>query len=229
MSLLEICRQLNVSATYWYKLEREETSSINYDLLEKIDNLLSLDLNLDFPSIDKSNLEQDYGMNFTHLKWIKLVTPQGDEAWAYSRPHLKEVRQREQVIDDQGLTIFPLGFKRTGSKVVMAGDAMILTQRTKITHVVEVLDDDFFEQGGWFFRYVKVLWWQPEADWSDYPHRDDILNFPLNIQQSLPYELEQSLKAFQEKWGNQGGLKAFQQHIAQQLQLLGELQRVSIE
>lgn len=196
---------------------------MSYELLEKIDSLLSLDLKLNFSPTTPINpsTNPENGMNLSRLKWLKLVTPQSDETWAYSREHLKTLTH--PVIDDHDVTIFALGFKREGSKILNSGDLMILTQRTKITHVVEILGDQCFEEGGWYHRYVKVVWWEPEMNWSDFPHRDDVLDFRVNVQQGIPFEIATSFTAFREYWNERGGLEAFQAHLARQLVLTSEL------
>lgn len=225
MSLLEICRQLDISATYWYKLEREETSTISYELLSDIDRLLSLGLNLDLSqslTVDKLS-NKEHAMNLSRLKWIKVVTPPQEVGyrWAYSPDHIKNMSQENQTIHHNGLTIFPVGFKREGLTKLNAGDLIALTQHAKITHIVEILDDQPYEEGGWFHRFVKVVWWKPDIDWDLLPHRKYILGFDVQVQQSIPYEFTTSFSAFKEFWGEKGGLDAFQADVAEQLIGLG--------
>ncbi|MGB2924540.1 MAG: helix-turn-helix transcriptional regulator [Limnothrix sp.] len=220
MSLLEICRQLNISATYWYKLEREETGTISYELLYEISKLLSLELDFDFSqSFTKQNLlGKENGMNLDRLKWVKVVTAPSETSykWAYSPEHFKV--WSDQIIYRNGLAIFPIGFKQEGSEKLMAGDLMALTQKAKITHIVEILDDQPYEEGGWYHRFVKVVWWLPDADWEKLPHREYIFGFDPNVQQGIPYEIEKSFKAFDEIWGDLGGLEIFQADVAEQLE-----------
>ena len=223
MSLLEICRQLGITPTYWYKLEKADTNTISYELLTRIADLLSLELDINF---SKTSADHDFtgenSMDLSRLKWVKVVTPAEDwpHHWALSPAEIAEYR--EPVLQANGLTIVPLGFKHEGSEKLATGDQMLLTQRAKITHVVEILDDQPYEAGGWFHRYVKIVWWQPKMDWNEYPRREDILGFDPNIQKGIPFALT-SFKAFNDRWGEAGGLQAFQNHLANQLALLDEM------
>jgi len=126
-----------------------------------------------------------------------------------------------QIIDSKnGLTIYPLGFKREDRQEdLKSGDLVALTQHAKITHIVEILDPNFYEEGSWFHRYVKIVWWKREMDWNILPHPSKLLGFDILIQKGNPY-LFTSLKSFQERWGKDGEsrLKNFQEYLAEQLQ-----------
>jgi transcriptional regulator with XRE-family HTH domain len=225
MSLLEICRQLGITPTYWYKLEKADTNTISYELLTRIADLLSLKLDINF---SKTSEDHDFtgenSMDLSRLKWVKNVKPADNwpHYWALSPAEIAEYKQ--PILQANGLTIVPLGFKHEGSERLATGDQMLLTQRAKITHIVEILDDQPYEDGGWFNRYVKIVWWQPNRDWHEYPHRKDILGFDTKVRQGIPYELPSSFeKAFNDRWGEAGGLQAFQNHLANQLALLDEM------
>lgn len=222
MSLLEICRQLEITPTYWYKLEKGEASTISYELLEKINELLNLSLNLTFDvSFSDNSLKENGNMNLSRLNWIKVVTPDKDwpYRWALSPDEINA--SEEQIIQKNGLTILPLGFKSGGADVLEAGDLMLLTQHSRITHVVEILDDQPYEKGGWLHRYVKIIWWQPNlVDWDELPRREDVLGFNVSIRKGIPYKFR-SLDTFRERWDNQGGIDAFREYLAEQLELVG--------
>ena len=157
-------------------------------------------------------------MDLTRLQWIKVVTPADDwkYRWALSPDAIKDQKQTDQVIDHNGLTIVPLGFKSEGSKSLAAGDLMALTQRAKLTHIVEVLDNRPYEKGGWFHRYVKLTWWKPKMNWDDLPHRKEVLGFDPQIHKGVPYEFT-AFQAFQDVWDKQGGIEAFRTHLAKRL------------
>lgn len=157
-------------------------------------------------------------MELARLQWIKVVTPPADweHKWALSPDEIEDQKKTEQVIDHNGLTIVPLGFKHEAAKNLAAGDLMALTQHAKLTHIVEVLDDQPYEKGGWFNRYVKLTWWKPKMDWDTLPHRKEVLGFDPQIQQGVPYKFT-AFKAFQDAWDTQGGMEAFQTHLAKQL------------
>ncbi|OKH13766.1 helix-turn-helix domain-containing protein [[Limnothrix rosea] IAM M-220] len=231
MSLLAICRKLGVSSTYWYKLERGETSTINYDMLEKIAQVVDLGFEIS-TSLSPNSLtftSQENGMDFSRLNWIKVVTPPKDYAyhWAYSLDEITKA-MAGGAFNQPGMdpaihqaknefTVFPLGFKDQGAEKPECGDLIVLTQRAKITHVVAVLDEAPYENGGWWNRYVKIVWWQPHLDWhKDLPHRSEILEFDVSVQKSIPYELE-AFQSFHEVWDEKGGLKACQEHVKRKL------------
>ncbi|WP_169617704.1 helix-turn-helix transcriptional regulator [Nodosilinea sp. P-1105] len=222
MSLLEICRQLDITPTYWYKLEKGETGTISYDLLQKIDELLHLRLELTFDnSIFDFSFKESKNMDLSRLNWIKVVTPGKDwpHYWALSPKEISE--SNEPIIQSNGLTILPLGFKSGGADVLKSGDLMLLTQHARITHVVEVLDEQPYEKGGWSHRYVKINWWQPNlADWHELPRREDVLGFDISIQKGIPYEFR-SFETFRKRWDSQGGLDGFREHLTKQLELVG--------
>ncbi|GAB4476817.1 MAG: hypothetical protein OHK0037_38610 [Elainellaceae cyanobacterium] len=216
-SLLEICRRLDITPTYWYKLEKSENSTISYDLLKKIDALLSLNLDIRFPEDPKDKKLSEQGMDLSRLKWVKVVTPPKDwrSHWAYNSAELAQMRNEQlEVINRNGVTIFPLGFKHEKADAPSVGDLMLLTQHAKITHLVEVLDKNSEQNGDWFGRYVKVIWWKPNMDWNNLPDRSEVLGFGLNIQRGIPFELG-AFKEFNAKWGSRK--EEFFKHLASEL------------
>lgn len=225
MSLLEICRKLEITPTYWYKLEKGgANNTINYELLTRIADLLSLDLDISFSKTftTNDNVKEETDMDLSRLKWIKVVTPAADwpHYWALSPDEIAGYDQ--PVLQANGLTIVPLGFKHPGSEKIATGDQMLLTQHAKVTHIVEILDEKPYDAGGWFHRYVKIAWWQPRMDWNDYPRREDILGFEPSIFSGNPFQFT-AFKAFNERWSDAGGLQAFQTHLAKQLALIDEM------
>ena len=158
-------------------------------------------------------------VDLARLKWIKVVTPPDDwkYRWALSPEAINDQKQTEQVINHNGLTIVPLGFKqKKGAEKLATGDLMALTQRAKLTHIVEIMDERPYEKGGWFHRYVKLSWWKPEINWDNLPPREKVLDCNLQIFQGIPYEFT-AFQAFQDVWGRQGGMEAFQSHLADHL------------
>lgn len=215
-SLLEICRQLEITPTYWYKLEKGEAGTINYDLLRKIEEVLSLDFNVRFS--DASPKERH--MELSRLKWIKVVRPPHgwSTQWAYSQAELETMNNpTNPVINRNGLVAFPLGFRTDKARLPLAGDLIALTQHAKITHIVEFLDEEADEDGGWFNRYVKVIWWKPETEWKALPHQKVVLGTDVTPMQGIPY-LFTAFESFKNKWGDDPeGMKAFQEHLAEKL------------
>ena len=157
-------------------------------------------------------------MNLNYLKWIKVVTPSQEwkHHWALSPDEVEDPERDDQIIHHNGLTIVPLGFKHTGAEKLQSGDLMLLTQRAKITHIVEILDNQPYKRDDWFYRYIKIVWWKPDIDWNELPHRKTVLGFDIPIQKGIPYELT-SFQAFHERWDAQGGLEAFRVQLTQQI------------
>ena len=124
-------------------------------------------------------------MNLESLKWIKSITPEKGwhHHWAYSFEELTDtsldIQPFDRIVDCNGITIVPLWFKgNVGADKPQQGDLILLSQHSKITHLVQVLDTEPLTREGQGFRYVQFLWWLPHADWKrQLPHRSDILGF----------------------------------------------------
>jgi transcriptional regulator with XRE-family HTH domain len=221
-SLLQICKRLDISPTYWYRLERGETETISYDLLQKIEQELPWDFGVYFPDSQRRHSKKgSQGMNLSSLQWIKAVTPPSDwpSYWAYTPDEIEKMKQsNNQVINHNEITIFPLAFKGEQSTKLESGDLIALTQHAKITHIVEVLDEQFFEVGGWSNRYVKIIWWKPKIDWNspDLPHREKVLGVDVAPGNGNLF-LFDSFKSFRDKWQRGDGLKEFQDFLSKKL------------
>ncbi|OKH52854.1 hypothetical protein NIES2101_13480 [Calothrix sp. HK-06] len=164
-------------------------------------------------------------MNLSSLKWVKVVTPPSDyqSRWAYSPKEIEEIGKENPIINSlHGLTIFPLGFKSEKASYPDAGDLMLLTQHAKITHIVEIVDSEPYKKGShekglWFHRYVKIVWWKPEKNWEELPHREKILEFDISVRDGNPYQLT-SFNSFIKKWGDgDNSLEAFKKHLVSKL------------
>ncbi|GAB4443565.1 MAG: XRE family transcriptional regulator [Cyanobacteria bacterium J069] len=217
-SLLEICRRLDITPTYWYKLEKAENSTISYDLLKKIDALLSLNLDIRFPEDSEAEKKPEKTMNLSNLKWVKVVTPADDwrSYWAYTSQELTQMKKDGgAVVNNNGVSIFPLGFRQDREDSPAIGDLILLTQHSKVTHIVEVLDEKPEQHGDWFNRYVKVIWWKPEMDWKTLPDRNQVLGFNLVIQSGIFYRFG-AFERFNAEWG--GRQDAFLKHLTAELE-----------
>jgi|GEM_PF-461888 len=219
-SLLQICKRLDISPTYWYRLERGETETINYELLQKIEQELSCDFGIEFPNSQRRNSKKGrHEMDFSRLQWIKVVTPPADFQfyWAYTPPAIEEMKKVGlQVIDHGATTIFPLGFRGEQFASLDVGDLIALKQHAKITHIVEVLDEQFFGTGEWSNRYVKIIWWKPDIDWASLPHAKEVLGVDLQHQSGKPF-LFDSFEAFRNTWQGTDSLKEFQTFVLDKL------------
>jgi transcriptional regulator with XRE-family HTH domain len=219
-SLLEICRQLEITPTYWYKLEKGEASTINYDLLKKIEEVLSLDFNVRFPDSSTIASPKEIQVELSRLQWIKVVTPPRgwQSKWAYTQAELETMNKpKNPVVNRNGLVVFPLGCRTDKARLPLTGDLIALTQHAKITHIVEVLEEEPDEDGGWFNRYVKIIWWKPEMEWGALPHKEVVLGTNVTPMDGIPH-LFTAFKTFRHRWRDDSeGMKAFQEHLAEKL------------
>ncbi|MDJ0843744.1 hypothetical protein [Crocosphaera sp.] len=122
-----------------------------------------------------------------------------------------------QVIDYNKVTIFPLGFRGENANLLHERDALILVQKGKVTHLVEVLDKSSYQEWGWYHRLVKVLCWKPHEDWWSLPSAEELLGFEYKIYSGRPYPLENLQATYGEKWESNGGLQAFKTHLSEKL------------
>ncbi|UBF28626.1 hypothetical protein K9N68_12530 [Kovacikia minuta CCNUW1] len=152
-------------------------------------------------------------INLSKLRWIKVIRDL--DKWAYTPAHLSKMSH--YVLDQNGVTIFPLGFRREPAKNIEAEDEMALIQNGKLTHIVQILDNDYYSGGDWFHRLVKVIWWKPDLkNWEEILPQSDFLGFDPALQDGDPHEII-NLKRFREKWDSSGGLEGFQNYIAEKL------------
>jgi len=104
-------------------------------------------------------------MNLESLKWIKSITPEKGwhHHWAYSFEELTDtsldIQPFDRIVDCNGITIVPLWFRgNVGADKPQQGDLILLSQHSKITHLVQVLDTGPLTREGQGFRYVQFLW-----------------------------------------------------------------------
>ncbi|WOD37222.1 hypothetical protein [Nodosilinea sp. E11] len=98
-------------------------------------------------------------IDFSKLKGVKVIhDPSG---CAYNRDRSKEM---PNAVDFNHVTIFPLGFRTNKANQLEAAEQIALIQNGKLTHIVELLDCEAYEDGGWYHRICRVLWWWPNVD-----------------------------------------------------------------
>lgn len=153
-------------------------------------------------------------MDLSLLKWIKVVTDSDKTKWAYTR---QRIREMDNVVDENGVTIFPLGFKCDNADKPEEGSIIALTQRAKLTHIVEVLDQKSYNKDAWCHRFVKVLWWNPELEWDKLPHKSVYFGFDPILMDGAPHLIE-NLSGYKERWNEEaGGFEAFKQYLLKNL------------
>ena len=176
-------------------------------------------------------------MDLSNLKWFKFINHPDANQWSYSRKHLETFSgELSKLIIDQneyGITVFPLGFKQIGKRKPQVGDLMMLAQKGKVTHIVRIVGGDFFEtscEPVKYHRLVEVVWWKPEMDLKNLPSSREIVlpssdsttGIKFNLQGQRIFKLPDSSTVLREYWEKHGGVTAFQKHVAQTLQGLGQ-------
>jgi hypothetical protein len=130
--------------------------------------------------------------------------------WAYS---IERIRDMDSSGEGRVFELFWPSTSR-GTKSASKGDLMLLNQYAKITHVVEMLDDDVRENEAGYFRWVQVVWMPDEENWSQLPHQRYVIGFePPTFGGGTTYSLA-NLSKFKETWNS---LEALQQHIVRVL------------
>jgi len=158
------------------------------------------------PEVDRKELSECDPSKILFIKNIR--DPNG--GWAYTLDHIQHIGGS---VESRVFELFwsPSG---RGMRSASKGNLMLLNQQAKITHVVEMLDDDVRRNSAGYFRWVRVVWMPEESDWSKLPHQRDVIGFePPTIGGGTAYWLA-NLSKFQKAWNS---LEVFQQHVFQLL------------
>jgi hypothetical protein len=154
-------------------------------------------------------------IDLTRLKWTKNVNHPEPDKWAYRH---NEVHYPYLVPE------FNLHWKNGADANIRKpqdGDIILLRQRTKITHLVMVLDDkiqnDPTNGNHQLFRRVQVLW-MPQEPWEKAPQQNDFFGFDIDLQGGKAMILD-NITALTEEFKDKGGINAFQDRVAEQLGL----------
>lgn len=157
-------------------------------------------------------------LNLSNLKWVKVVhDPTG---WAYTRDRLQKMSTEmpNKVVDYNGATVFPLGFRDDkAKKQPEALEKMALIQNGRLTHIVEIIDEKVYKDGDWYHRMCRIVWWQPELDnWDKLPHQKELLGFSPSLLDGKPHMLEK-LKNFGDRWNENGKMEGFLSYLREKL------------
>jgi len=148
-------------------------------------------------------------MNLTKLKWTKNINHQGDKDWAYQdiEPNLK---------------IFLLHWKndqKENARKPKEGEFILLRQRTKVTHIVKILNNTLYNNcfGNDFniCRLVQAVWMVDY--WNVPPEQNIVFDYDVHLQGGEVMQLE--TPKFRENWDKRGGLQAFQKHVQKVLNI----------
>lgn len=154
-------------------------------------------------------------MNLSKLSWIKNVKHQGnDRTWAYNSPDAMAIPEAK---------IFRLNWRDTSrkdnAKKPNKSDLMLLLQKAKVTHVVEFIDDEVYDNNSneWgIYRIVKTLWMPPKSfDWETLPHQRKFFGFDYVVGDGVAHDLstDNRMQQFHRYWNERDGLEAFQRHV----------------
>jgi|GEM_PF-582749 len=152
--------------------------------------------------------ETEQMINPKKLKWTKNINNQYGDKWGTDIEVNKE---------------FDLRWKKQASANAnkpQEGDLIILRQRARVTHIVEVLDEctqDYEDNADnpypdfSIYRWVKVVWRFPNFETA--PHQDKVFGFDLNLQGGKAIDLD-NITGIENNFDD---LEAFQNNVVKVL------------
>ena len=155
-------------------------------------------------------------IDLTRLKWTKNINHPDSTKWAHTH---SEVHYSSLVPE---LNLHWKKGSEANIEKPKTGDIILLRQRTRVTHLVMILDevignnlnpDDPYP----LFRHVQVLWLAKEP-WDNAPYQDDVFGFDINLRHGKAVQLDH-IEALTEEFKELGGLKAFQNRVVEKLGL----------
>jgi len=143
----------------------------------------------------------------SRILFTKNVRPPNGN-WAYT---LERIQQMGFPVENRVFEIFWSSNKKSiisPSK----GDLMLLIQQAKITHIVEILDDDIRENEVGYFRWVRAVWMPEKKDWAGLPDQEKILGFRIkkSVAEGSSFANSDFVDFHSTCWHS---LDVFQQHI----------------
>ncbi|MEH2177833.1 hypothetical protein [Nostoc sp.] len=149
-------------------------------------------------------------MDLNGLIWTKNVKPIDGEHWAY--------HSLPTIYPD--LKIFALHWRNLenkdeiNAKTPQEGELIILRQRSKVTHIVQMLNNQLYpdENAGDEFniyRIVQVVWMT--NNWDHPPDKNTVFGYDINFPPNGKAIKLENIQGFQERWNTEG--LTFQQHV----------------
>jgi hypothetical protein len=184
--------------TFWVKLK---------PIVDRLLTYKQANLALTDPKYFKSLL-----IDLSQLKWLKNVRHPTDGCWAYTHNHMQIPEAR----------VFCLNWKskndRKNAQQPQKGDLIALVQQAKVTHIVEVLDDEIYDSNhnewGAYYRVVKAVWMPTENfDWNNLKNTKEIFGTSHLPQKGSVYNFE-NMAWFKINWRDSEGLQGFQQYAS---------------
>ena len=107
----------------------------------------------------------------------------------------------------------------TNARKPPEGELILLKQRTKVTHIVKILNNTLYDDrtNSPFntCRLVKAVWMVD--NWDTSPTQNKVFDYNVHLQGGNVMQLE--TPKFRENWEKRGGLQAFQKHVQKVLNL----------
>ncbi len=158
-----------------------------------------------------ANRKELHECDSSKLLFLKNIRdPNG--GWSYTLSHIQEMSgsPESRVFEIYWL---PGG---KGMNALSKGDLMILNQRAKVTHIVEILDDEVRGTEVGFFRWARIVWMPKLDDWTQLPHQRDVLGFePSRFGGGTAFYFNSpNFGKFHAAWDS---VEAFQKHVFKQL------------
>ncbi|QSJ16072.1 hypothetical protein JYQ62_30575 [Nostoc sp. UHCC 0702] len=155
-------------------------------------------------------------MDLNGLIWTKNVKPIDGERWAYE--------SISTIYPD--LKIFALHWRNLKNRDEINANTpqqdqlVILIQRSKVTHIVKILDKQFSRDkyaGDEFniYRLVQVVWMAD--NWDIPPHTDKVFGCAIRFPPNGKVIKLDHLRKFQTHWKKEG--LTFQQHVQKVLNI----------
>ncbi|ESA36582.1 sulphatase-modifying factor protein [Leptolyngbya sp. Heron Island J] len=204
------------------KAEKEEAYPFSREIIEDFEELKRL-LNLRDEDVQAAEVgilghrlekslnplpEVPYKTLADTSKILYLKNIKDPNGWAYT---LQRIKQSGGSVDSRVFELFwPASSK--GAQTPSAHELIILHQRARVTHIVEVLDTDICSDNHGTYRWVRVLWMADEGDWSQLPHQREILGFePPTIVGGATLSFQN--KSFSSFWQVWNKLELFQNYV----------------
>ncbi|QLE48562.1 hypothetical protein FD724_10845 [Nostoc sp. C057] len=151
-------------------------------------------------------------MDLNGLIWTKNVKPLNGESWAYPDYRIPTIHP--------GLKIFALhwrnlrGRDKINAKTPEEGELIILRQRGKVTHIVQMLNNQLYpdknpEDEFNIYRLVQVVWMTD--NWDNPPENDKVFVCPIHFPAFGKAIKLEKIRAFREYWSTQE--LTFKQHV----------------
>ncbi len=149
-------------------------------------------------------------MDLNGLIWTKNVKPLNGEDWAY--------HSIPTIYPD--LKIFALhwrnfqGGDEINANTPQEGELIILRQRSKVTHIVKMLNKQLYPDGNTgelfnIYRLVQVIWMT--ENWERSPDTNKVFDCVIKFPQNGKAIKLENIHVFQEHWGKKE--LAFQHHV----------------